>query len=165
MSNSVQFTQAIRSWMDVFMNRSMRGWGLFAKSTGLSMPQFGLLMQMHHKGACGMSQVSERFEITPAAASQLVDKLVQSGLIQREEDPHDRRAKLLNLTDKGRDLIQQGIEERYRWVEELAGKLTVEERAQVSDALNILTEAAKELEADTGTQVDKYTRIQVNTGP
>jgi DNA-binding MarR family transcriptional regulator len=151
--------------MDVFMNRSMRGWGLFAKSTGLSMPQFGLLMQMHHKGACGMSQVSERFEITPAAASQLVDKLVQSGLIQREEDPHDRRAKLLNLTDKGRDLIQQGIEERYRWVEELAGKLTVEERAQVSDALNILTEAAKELEADTGTQVDKYTRIQVNTGP
>ena len=111
MSKSVQFTQAIRSWMDVFMNRSMRGWGLFAKSTGLSMPQFGLLMQMHHKGPCGMSQVSERFEITPAAASQLVDKLVQNGFIQREEDPNDRRAKLLNLTDKGRELIQRGMQE------------------------------------------------------
>ena len=105
MSKSVQFTQAIRSWMDVFMSRSMRGWGLFAKSTGLSMPQFGLLMQMHHKGPCGMSQVSERFEITPAAASQLVDKLVQNGFIQREEDPDDRRAKLLNLTDRIQNLL------------------------------------------------------------
>ena len=114
-----QFTQAIRSWMDVFMHRSMRGWGLFAKSIGLSMPQFGLLMQMHHKGDCGMSQVSERFDITPAAASQLVDKLVQNGFVQRVEDPNDRRAKLLSLTDKGRKLIQQSIEERYRWVDEL----------------------------------------------
>jgi len=148
MTKSVQFTQAIRSWMDVFMNRSMRGWGLFAKSTGLSMPQFSLLMQMHHKGACGMSEVSERFEITPAAASQLVDKLVQHGFIQREEDPNDRRAKLLNLTDKGRDLIQRGLQERYRWVDQLAEKLSPEERVQVSEALNIMTEAAGELEAE-----------------
>lgn len=149
MSNLVQFTQSIRSWMDIFMNRSMRGWGRFAKSTGLSMPQFGLLMQMHHKGACGMSEVSERFEITPAAASQLVDKLVQNGFIQRVEDPHDRRAKLLNLTDKGRDLIQRGIQERYLWVDELAEKLTADERARISDALNIMTEAARELEEKT----------------
>ena len=148
MSKSIQFNQAIRSWMDVFMNRSVRGWGLFAKSTGLSMPQFSLLMQMHHKGACGMSEVSERFEITPAAASQLVDKLVQNGFIQREEDPNDRRAKVLNITDKGRDLIQQGIEERYRWVDELAGKLSAEERAKISEALNIITNAAQELEAE-----------------
>lgn len=147
-----QFSQAIRSWMDVFMHRSMRGWGRFAKSTGLSMPQFGLLMQMHHKGACGMSEVSERFDITPAAASQLVDKLVQNGFVQRVEDPNDRRAKLLSLTDKGRELIQQGIEERYRWVEELAGKLTAEERSQVSEALNLMTRAAQELESEQAQQ-------------
>ena len=144
----VQFSQAIRSWMDVFMHRSMRGWGRFAKSTGLSMPQFSLLMQLHHKGACGMSKVSESFDITPAAASQLVDKLVQSGFVQRVEDFHDRRAKLLSLTDKGRDLIQQGIEERYRWVEELAAKLSAEERVQVSEALSIMTRAAQEMESE-----------------
>jgi len=132
--------------MDIFMNRSMRGWGRFAKSAGLSMPQFGLLMQMHHKGDCGMSEVSERFDITPAAASQLVDKLVQGGLVQRVEDPHDRRAKLLNLTEKGRELIQQGIQERYRWVDELGSKLSAEERTQISAALNIMTRVAQELE-------------------
>jgi len=148
MTKTVQFTQAIRSWMDVFMHRSMRGWGLFAKSTGLSMPQFSIMMQLHYRGACGMSEISERFEVSPAAASQLVDKLVQSGLITREEDPHDRRAKLLKLSDKGKELIQQGIEERYRWVDQLSDRLTAEERTQVSDALNIMTKAAKELEAE-----------------
>jgi len=148
MTRSVQFSQAIRSWMDVFMHRSMRGWGLYAKSTGLSMPQFSVLMQLHHKGVCGVSNISERFDITNAAASQLVDKLVQSGFIKREEDPHDRRAKLLNLTDKGKELIQQGIEERYRWVDQLAERLTVEERLQVSEALNIMTRAAMEMEAE-----------------
>lgn len=154
MTNSPQFTQSIRAWMDVFMNRSMRGWHLFAKSTGLSMPQFSVLMQLHHRGACGMSEVSERFEITPAAASQLVDKLVQSGLIVREEDPSDRRAKLLNLTEKGEELIRQGHVERYRWVEELGRKLTAEERAQVSEALDRLTSAAQELEDEMSVQVN-----------
>ena len=148
MTKSPQFSQAIRSWMDVFMHRSMRGWGLFAKSTGLSMPQFSILMQLHHRGNCAVGDISERFDITNAAASQLVDKLVQGGFIKREEDPQDRRAKMLNLTDKGRDLIQRGIEERYRWVDELAGKLSVEERSKVTEALNIMTQAAKELEAE-----------------
>ena len=148
MTNSLQFTQSIHEWMDVFMHRSMRGWGLFAKSTGLSMPQFSILMQLHHRGACGMSEVSERFEITPAAASQLVEKLVQNGFVVREEDPHDRRAKLLNLTDKGRDLVQQGIEERYRWLDQLSARLTDEERVRISEALDILTRVATDLEAE-----------------
>ena len=154
MTNSPQFPHSIRAWMDVFMNRSMRSWHLFAKSTGLSMPQFSILMQLHHKGACGMSEVSERFEITPAAASQLVDKLVQGGFIVREEDPTDRRAKLLNLTKNGQELVQQGHEERYRWVDELGGKLTAEERARVSEALDLMTRAAQELEEETSTQVN-----------
>ena len=98
--------------------------------------------------SAGYRDISERFDITNAAASQLVDKLVQSGLIQREEDPQDRRAKLLNLTDKGKNLIQQGIEERYRWVDQLAERLTAEERVQVSEALDIMTHAARELEAE-----------------
>lgn len=153
MTKSLQFSEAIRSWMDVFMHRSMRGWGLFAKSTGLSMPQFSILMQLHHKGVCGVSDISERFDITNAAASQLVDKLVHSGFIKREEDPHDRRAKLLNLTDKGKELIQRGIEERYRWVDQLADRLSAEERVQISEALNLMTRAAQELEAEPAQQV------------
>ena len=148
MTKQIQFVQSIRAWMDIFMHRSMRGWGRFAKSTGLSMPQFSVLMQLHYRGACGMSRISEGYDITPAAASQLVDKLVQGGLIQRVEDPSDRRAKLLSLSDKGREFVQHGIEERYRWVDQLADKLTADERAQISEALDIMTRAARELEAE-----------------
>jgi DNA-binding MarR family transcriptional regulator len=113
------------------------------------MPQFGILMQLHYRGDCAVGDISDRFDITNAAASQLVDKLVQSGLIQREEDPKDRRAKLLNLTDKGKELIQQGIEDRYRWVNQLTTKLTADDRAKVVEALQIMTQAAKELETES----------------
>lgn len=133
--------------MDIAMHHAMHERLHFAKALGLSMPQFGILMQLHHRGNCGVSDISDRFDITNAAASQLVDKLVQSKLIQREEDPHDRRAKLLNLTDKAKELIQQNIEQRYRWVDQLVQKLTAEERAKVMEALNIMTKAAEELEA------------------
>jgi DNA-binding MarR family transcriptional regulator len=138
--------QAIHAWMDVFMHRSMRGWSHFAKSTGLSMPQFNILMQLHHKGACGVSEISERFDITSAAASQLVEKLVQSGYLERAEDPSDRRAKVLNLTAQGHSLVERGTRERYRWMEELVRNLSAEERARVGEALTILTEAAQHLE-------------------
>jgi DNA-binding MarR family transcriptional regulator len=146
MVSSPQFIQIIREFLDIAMHYSMHASAHFTKAMGLSMPQFSILMQLHYRGVCGMSEVSERFEITPAAASQLVEKLVQSGLIHREEDPHDRRAKSLNLTDKGRKLIRQGIEERYRWVDQLAGNLTAEERVKISEALHIMTQAAQELE-------------------
>lgn len=138
--------QAIRTWMDIFMHRSMRGWTHFAKGTGLSMPQVSILMQLHYRGACGLSAISERFDISGAAASQLVDKLVQSGHLVRTEDPSDRRAKLLDLSAKGRDLIQQGINERYLWMDEVAKTLSADEKVKVTEALNILTEAAKKVD-------------------
>ena len=149
MVSSSQLIQTIRQFMDIAMHHSMRERAHFAKATGVSMPQFGILMQLHYRGNCGVSDISDRFDITNAAASQLVDKLVQGGFIKRDEDPSDRRAKLLNLTEKGREFIQQGIEERYRWVDQLAGKLNSEERAKVSEALDIMMNAARELEAES----------------
>src|SRR5512146_2649002 len=104
MTSPTQLTQTLRNFMDVVMQHSMHERAHLAKQSGLSMPQFGILMQIYHRGNCGISDISNRFDITSAAASQLVDKLVQSGLVQREEDPQDRRAKLLNLTEKGKEM-------------------------------------------------------------
>lgn len=146
MPRSVQISRSLREWMDVFMNRSMRGWHLFARSTGLSMPQFSILMQLHHKGSCGMSEISERFEISNAAASQLVEKLVQAGYLERAEDPSDRRAKLLKLSPSGVKLVEEGINERYRWMDDLVKYLSNEEQVTVSEALEILARAAQSLE-------------------
>jgi DNA-binding MarR family transcriptional regulator len=149
MTKPTQFSKTLRVWMDAFMHRSMRGWNHFAKSTGLSMPQFSILMQLHHKGPCGLSEISEGFDVTAAAASQLVDKLVHAGYLERAEDPSDRRAKLLTLSTKGGELIGQGIEERYRWMDDLAATLSVEDQKKVSEALILLTNAAKEMESES----------------
>jgi DNA-binding MarR family transcriptional regulator len=129
------------------MHRSMRGWTHFAKSTGLSMPQFSILMQLHHKGACGVSGISERFDITNAAASQLVDKLVQAGYLERDEDPSDRRAKVLKLTPSGQSLIERGGQERHRWMDDLTKNLSADEQTKIIEALDILTESAKRVES------------------
>ncbi len=149
MTKTIPISQSLRSWMDIVMHRSMRGWMTFAKSTGLSMPQFSILMQLHHKGPCGMSEISERFDITAAAASQLTEKLVQGGYIERAEDPNDRRAKSIQLTPKGRELVDAGMTERYRWMDELVSKLSAEDKPKVVEALIVLTEAAKQLEETT----------------
>jgi MarR family transcriptional regulator, organic hydroperoxide resistance regulator len=145
MSKSIN--QPLREWMDVFMHRSMRSWHRFAKSTGVSMPQFSILMQLHHKGACGMSQISERFDISNAAASQLVDKLVQNEYVERAEDPTDRRAKVLQIAPKGKSLIEAGTLERHRWLDELVKNLSADEKSKVQEGLIILTQAAKKLES------------------
>ena len=150
MTKPVQINQSLRAWMDVFMHRSMRGWNQFAKSTGLSMPQFSILMQLHYKGVCGLSEISERFDVSAAAASQLAEKLVQSGYLERAEDPSDRRAKLLRLSISGEKLVSEGIQERYRWMDEVTSKLSTEDSAKVAEALNILTNAAREMDTRKG---------------
>lgn len=155
MTDKIKFSQITRQWMDVFMQRSMHGWNHFAKSAGLSMPQFSILMQMHYKSPCGMSEISDRFDISAAAVSQLVDKLVQSGYLERTEDPNDRRAKLLRLSESGTKLVDEGIKERYRWVDELAKLMSAEESKTVGAALEILNEAVRKFEAQPANLPDK----------
>ena len=144
MTKPLSISKSLRAWMDVFMHRSMRGWSHFAKSTGLSKPQFSILMQLHHKGPCGVSEIGERFDITSAAASQLVDKLVQSGHIERAEDPSDRRAKVLKLAPSGQELIERGGQERHRWLDDVVKNLSAEDQKMVGEALEILTNAVQQ---------------------
>lgn len=93
-----------------------------------------------------MSEISERFDVSAAAASQLVDKLVQAGYIERTEDPSDRRAKLLKLSAKGAKLVDDGIQERYRWMDELTSRLSAADQTKISEALSMLTEEARKLD-------------------
>jgi DNA-binding MarR family transcriptional regulator len=147
MTEPTQFPQSLRGWMDTFVHRSMRDSVRFVKASGFSMPQFLLLMHLHHREYCGISDLSEHMEISAAAASQLVDKLVQAELLVRTEDPDDRRAKQVALSPKGKELIEQSIEERYRWVDEIAKALSEEEKIKVAEALEILNEMMKRVES------------------
>lgn len=147
MTDFIQISKSLRQWVDVTTHRSMRDQSRYVKSLGFSMPQFFLLMQVYYRKQCGISDLSEHMEITAAAASQTVEKLVQSGLLDRAEDPSDRRAKQITLSIKGRELIEKSINERFRWVDELTANLSADEQKKVSQALDILTEATKRVES------------------
>ncbi|MGB7873209.1 MAG: MarR family transcriptional regulator [Anaerolineales bacterium] len=146
MTDTIQFSQSLREWMDTFVHRSMRDSARFVKASGFSMPQFFLLMQVRRHEHCGISDLSDNLEITNAATSQLVDKLVQANLLVRTENPNDRRAKQVSLSPAGEAFIGSAIAERSRWVDDLAAVLNTDEQQKVAEALEILTEAAHRME-------------------
>ena len=146
MPKSLPFSQALHTWVDVSAQHAMRGWMHHARATGLSMPQFSILMQLYRRGYCGISDIGDRFEISNAAASQHVENLFQAGLIGRTEDPRDRRAKQIQLSDKGRALIQNGFGARHEWVDRLSKLIDPKDQQKVAEALAILNEAAGKLD-------------------
>ncbi len=146
MTDSKFVSRSLREWVEATTHRTMRDQARYVKSLGFSMPQFFLLMQVYYKKQCGISDLSEQMEITAAAASQTVDKLVHSGLLDRTEDPSDRRAKQVTLSAKGRELIENSIAERFRWVDKLEKSLSAEQKSKVREALAILSEASKSID-------------------
>ena len=143
MSPTLVFTEVIREWSEVFMQRSMRDFRKFMEETGLSFSQINILMRLLHGRRIGVSEIGEQLGVTNAAASQAVDRLVGMDLIERTEDPTDRRAKRLALTLKGHALIEKGIEVRSQWIEGLTDALTPEQQSLIISALTLLTEAAQ----------------------
>jgi len=148
MTISTEFTHVLRTWSETFMRQSIHDLIRFSKDAGLSMPQMSTLFHLHHADECGVSNIGEHLGVTNAAASQMIDRLVQQGLIRRTEDPNDRRGKQLKLTNKGASIVQEGIKVRLRWIENLTGALTFEEQESVISAITLLTTTVQELEAN-----------------
>src|SRR5512136_2537545 len=143
MSPTKALTEVVREWAEEFKHRPMRAFRRFMEETGLSFSQINILMRLLHGGDAGVSEIGGQLGVTNAAASQAVERLVQMGLIERTEDPQDRRAKKLALTPKGRALIERGIEIRSQWVEGLTQALTPEQQSMIISALTLLTAAAR----------------------
>lgn len=146
MPSSKLFHAALHEWAEVFMHRSMREWWRYVRSTGLTMPQFNVMMKLFYGGGCGVSEISTHLDVTAAAASQLIDGLVQKGYLARVEAEHDRRAKQITLTAEGRALIEKGIEARSGWTRELTQHLDAERREAIGAALKQLAEATRKLD-------------------
>jgi DNA-binding MarR family transcriptional regulator len=145
MYQAQELQAALKEWSEAFMARSMREWMRYVRGTGLSMPQFSTLMRLYYRGGCGLSDITADLEVTAAAASQMVDRMVRDGYLVRSEDPHDRRAKQVTLTERGRQLVAEGITVRNRWTEKLVDQLDAAERAAASHTLQKLTEATRKL--------------------
>ena len=141
------FAATLQEWVAVFMRRSMHNFVRYARESGLSMSQVNALFHIHHQGGCGVTDLGDHLGVSSAAASQMLERLVQQELILRSEDPEDRRVKQLVLTDKGTRAIHDGIHARQGWLDDLANMLSISEKEQVAAALNILINKTKQLES------------------
>lgn len=146
MSSDKPISNVIQEWAQVFMHRSGHDFRQFMEETGLSFSQVNVLMRLFHGTKCDVSEIGEEMGVTNPAASQAVDRLVQLGLIERTEDPADRRSKRLTLSNKGRVLIENGIKARSQWMIDLAQTLNKEQEQTVISALTILTEMTRKNE-------------------
>ena len=147
MSSENSLIAALHAWTEIFMRRSMRHVLRYSKESGLSMSQIVALFRVH-KAQSSVSDLSEDLGISNAAASQMLERLVQQDLILRSEDPRDRRVKQIVLTEKGCQALRDSIRARQGWLDGLAADLTPEEREKVVAALNILIEKAGRFERD-----------------
>jgi DNA-binding MarR family transcriptional regulator len=93
-----------------------------------------------------VSEIGDHLGVTNAASSQLVDRLVEQGLLRRSEAAHDRRFKQVELTEAGQAVIEASATLRRRWMEALTEILQPEEQQAVIHALTSLTMAAQRLE-------------------
>jgi DNA-binding MarR family transcriptional regulator len=140
------FLPTFHTWTEIFMRHSMRNFVQYVKDHGLSMSQANALFHIFRKGSLGVSDIAEFLDISNAAASQMLERLVQQGLVLRSEDPNDRRLKQIVLTEKGCQVMHDSIQARQKWLEDLAEYMTPDEHQQVIAALHILIAKAGQAE-------------------
>ena len=116
----------------------------------LTMAQLKALFLLD-QGARSVSEVGDALGTGRPAASLLIDRLVQVGLVGRSEDPVDRRRTLVELTEEGAQAIRQlreGGRERYR---DALERLSLVDLAALSQGIQALAAA---IESDPGSVHD-----------
>jgi len=90
----------------------------------LTMAQLKGLFLLANHGPMTVGHLAQALAVGKPAASILADRLVQLGLVERAEDPHDRRRTFVRLSASGEDLVirlRQGSCERLRaWLGQLS---------------------------------------------
>ena len=96
----------------------------------LSMQQLGALIRIHRKGNLNVTLIGSDMGVSNAAASQLLDRMVQLGLIERSTDPNDRRIKIFSLTERGQEILRAILRASQLWMESLVNKLNDVEKKE-----------------------------------
>jgi len=73
---------------------------------GLTTSQFAVLEALYHHGPLKQSVIAEKILKTPGNLTLVIDNLARAGLAERKPAADDRRAKIINLTDEGLELIR-----------------------------------------------------------
>jgi MarR family transcriptional regulator, 2-MHQ and catechol-resistance regulon repressor len=108
------------------------------RGTGLGDSDFRVLEVLLHKGPLPVNTIGPKVFLTAGSISTAVERLYARGLVSRIDSKTDRRVRVVDLTSKGRRLINRIFAAHAKNMEEVAGVLTDTERAQLVEALKKL---------------------------
>lgn len=129
--------------MEAHADRSIAG-------LGLCMSDFGVLEALLHKGPLPVKALGRKVLLTSGSMTAAIDRLERRGWVVRENDPGDRRSRVVHLTEAGRATIEELFASHERDMEQAVKDLSWDER---SAAIEILKKLGQTAEARLKTQV------------
>ena len=121
---------------------------LAVEPAGLDTATADLLVRLAKSADCGIRgvDIGEQCLMTATRVSRLVDRAEAAGYVERQPDPHDRRAQHVVLTDKGRAAARAYAPLMEDVIDELVFEtLSAEERATLIGLLGRLQARARSM--------------------
>jgi DNA-binding MarR family transcriptional regulator len=110
----------------------------------VTLTQFRALVVLRTRGRTRQKALAERLGVNASSAMRLVDRLVAAGTVTRREDRSDRRAVDLELTPRGRELVDTVTARRRAAIAEIVDAMPAGRRRGLVAALSAFAEAADE---------------------
>jgi DNA-binding MarR family transcriptional regulator len=121
----------------------------------LSFTHLNSLFYIHRAGCTNIHCLAEHLGVTKAAVSQMIDRLVDSGLISRQEAPLDRRSKLICLSETGESLVQKAFQARQKWIPNLAASLTESQQEQACQIFETVNEKLRQIQKGLNPEISR----------
>ena len=118
-----------------------RAWSLMREEIeqyDLTQPQFALLAFLWQKDGLTQTELSEKGQIDRTTIGGLIDRLEKVGLVERRKHPQDRRAYMIHLTGRGRELEAPLIACAGRALAKITKGLNEQEIVELRRMLEIL---------------------------
>ncbi len=109
----------------------------------INVPQFLILNHLLHNNESNMKELSKVINLTCAAATGIVDRLVISNYVRRNFNPDDRRVIKIKITPKGKALINRIDEQRKQAVISLFQRVSEPDRKEYLRILTQIRDALK----------------------
>ena len=104
-----------------------------------------VLVVVSQRGAASLREVADGLDLHVSTASRLCDRMVAEGLLERRDDPNDRRQLALRLSPRGRRVVRRVGRRRRDAVVEILGRMSAGERSGLVEALDAFARAAGEV--------------------
>jgi DNA-binding MarR family transcriptional regulator len=136
--------QLIHEMMGVIIQRSACEMLTTITEAGISMPQLVALSMLNRHGPHSISAIAARLNLSLAATSHLVDRMVKQELVVRGEDAEDRRHKRVVITPAGMALLERLVQARVREIAQTMAGIPPELRDQFETVLAEVVEQLKQ---------------------